>query len=68
MSLFSRYRSLTSKPKAEETPKANESQASEPQAKVDKPGTLNISVGGLDRATHGEDELEIPAFLRRQAN
>ena len=68
VSLFSRYRSLTSKPKAEETPKANESQASEPQAKVDKPGTLNISVGGLDRGTHGEDELEIPAFLRRQAN
>ncbi len=70
VSLFSRYRSLTSKPKVEEASMAREPQTSEPQTRVDKPGTLNISVGPQDRigATHDEGELEIPAFLRRQAN
>ncbi|MBD24304.1 MAG: cell division protein FtsZ [Candidatus Marinimicrobia bacterium] len=70
VSLFSRYRSLTSKPKAEGMPSTKESQGSEPQAKIDKHGTLNISVGPQDRVgmSHDEGELEIPAFLRRQAN
>jgi cell division protein FtsZ len=68
ISLFARYRSLTSKAKAEEPAKATP----EPQAKVEKLPTpaLNISLGPADRpvATQSEDELEIPAFLRRQAN
>ena len=70
VSLFSRYRSLTSKPKEEEAPTAPEPRAPQPLAKVDKPGTLNISVGTQDRvgSAHDENELEIPAFLRRQAN
>jgi cell division protein FtsZ len=67
VSLFSRYRSLTSKPKAEE---ASENRAPEPEAKDDKPGTMSISVNAQDRigGGHDENELEIPAFLRRQAN
>ena len=62
VSLFGRYRSLTARPKVEET------KAPEPQAKA--PAGLNISVGPMDRpvSSHDEDELEIPAFLRRQAN
>jgi cell division protein FtsZ len=62
VSLFGRYRSLTSRPKVEET------RAPEPQAK--SAAGLNISVGPMDRpiSSHDEDELEIPAFLRRQAN
>ena len=67
LSLFSRYRSLTSKPKAEEAPKP----ALEPQAKAPKLApAINISVGPSDRPVQvqTEDELEIPAFLRRQAN
>jgi len=62
VSLFGRYRSLTSRPKVEEV------KAPEPQAKA--PAGLNISVGPMDRpiSSHDEDELEIPAFLRRQAN
>ncbi|MHB1204650.1 MAG: cell division protein FtsZ [Rhodospirillaceae bacterium] len=65
VSLFGRYRSLTSRKPDELAPKAPE-----PQAKVEKPGTLNIAVGPQDRplSSHDEDELEIPAFLRRQAN
>ena len=61
--LFDRYRSLTAKPRVEEAPAAPQ-----PQAKVER--GLNISVGPQDRpiASHSEDELEIPAFLRRQAN
>ncbi len=57
--LFDRYRSLTSKPKAEPAP--------QPQAKVERPG---ITVTPQDRpvTSHSDDELEIPAFLRRQAN
>ena len=63
VSLFGRYRSLTAR-KPEEAPAAPQ-----PQAKVEKPA-LNIAVGPQDRplTTHDEDELEIPAFLRRQAN
>jgi len=64
--LFDKYRSLTSRPKVEEAP-----QAAQPQAKIDRPvAALNISVGPMDRpiSSHDEDELEIPAFLRRQAN
>ncbi len=62
VSLFGRYRSLTARPKVEEA------KAPEPQAKA--PAGLNISVGPMDRpvSSHDEDELEIPAFLRRQAN
>jgi cell division protein FtsZ len=63
VSLFGRYRSLTSRPKVDEV------KAAEPQAR--QPSGLNISVGPMDRPTmssHDEDELEIPAFLRRQAN
>ena len=68
--LFDRYRSLTAKPKVEEAA----APAPQPQAKVERPssgmGGMNISVGPADRpvSSHSEDELEIPAFLRRQAN
>ncbi len=64
VSLFGRYRSLTSRPK-------DETGAPAPQAKVERPmPALNVSVGPSDRpvSSHDEDELEIPAFLRRQAN
>ncbi len=62
--LFDRYRSLAAKPKVEEAPAA----APQPQAKSSS--GLSISVGPQDRpvSSHSEDELEIPAFLRRQAN
>jgi cell division protein FtsZ len=43
----------------------------EPIVKAEKSApTMNISVGPSDRpvASQNEDELEIPAFLRRQAN
>jgi cell division protein FtsZ len=65
VSLFGRYRSLTSRKPDELAPKAPE-----PQTKIEKAGTLNIAVGPQDRplTSHDEDELEIPAFLRRQAN
>ncbi len=65
LSLFSRYRSLTAK-KPEEAPRA----AAEPM-KVEKTSpAINISVGPADRmvSSQSDDELEIPAFLRRQAN
>jgi cell division protein FtsZ len=63
--LFDRYRSLTARPKVEETPAA-----AQPQANIQKPNGMNITVGPQDRpvTSHTEDELEIPAFLRRQAN
>ena len=68
--LFDRYRSLTARPTVEEA-----APAPQPQAKVERPierpmGGMNISVGPQDRpiTSHSEDELEIPAFLRRQAN
>jgi len=63
LSLFSRYRSLTQKAKPEATPEA-------PEARVERP-SFAISVNPTERAgvtSHDEDELEIPAFLRRQAN
>ena len=64
--LFDRYRSLTARPKVEDA-----APAPQPQAKIERPmGGMNISVGPQDRpvTSHSEDELEIPAFLRRQAN
>ena len=65
VSLFGKYRSMTSRPKAEEQVRAPEPMKVERQAPA-----LNISVGPQDRtlSSHDEDELEIPAFLRRQAN
>ncbi len=65
VSLFGRYRSLTARKPEEAAPAAPQ-----PQAKVEKPSALNIAVGPQDRplSSHDEDELEIPAFLRRQAN
>ena len=64
VSLFGKYRSMTSRPK-EEAVRAPEPMKVERQAPA-----LNISVGPQDRpmSSHDEDELEIPAFLRRQAN
>jgi cell division protein FtsZ len=65
LSLFSRYRSLTAKPKVEPVVE----KAPEP-SKVERP-SFNVSVNPSDRAgvtSHDEDELAIPAFLRRQAN
>ena len=64
VSLFGKYRSMTSRPK-EEPVRAPEPMKVERQAPA-----LNISVGPQDRpmSSHDEDELEIPAFLRRQAN
>ena len=64
--LFDRYRSLTARPKVEDA-----APAPQPQAKIERPlGGMNISVGPQDRpmTSQTEDELEIPAFLRRQAN
>jgi len=63
LSLFSRYRSLTAKPKAEPEVVAE-------APKVERQ-SFNVSVNASDRAgiaSHDEDELAIPAFLRRQAN
>ena len=65
LSLFTRYRSLTAR-KDPTPPKAPE-----PQAKVDPRPGMAISMSPQDRVgvtSHDEDELEIPAFLRRQAN
>ena len=64
--LFDRYRSLTARPKVDDAPASPQ-----PQAKVERPlAGMNVSVGPQDRpiTSHSEDELEIPAFLRRQAN
>ncbi len=64
--LFDRYRSLTARPKVEDA-----APAPQPHAKIERPlGGMNISVGPQDRpmTSQTEDELEIPAFLRRQAN
>jgi cell division protein FtsZ len=65
VSLFGKYRSMTSRPKVEEAVRAPEPMKVERQAPA-----LNISVGPQDRpmSSHDENELEIPAFLRRQAN
>ncbi len=61
LGLFGRYRSLTARPKLEEVPPAPQ-----PQAKIER----SISVTPQDRpvTSHSDDDLEIPAFLRRQAN
>ena len=61
--LFDRYRSLASRPKADEAPAAL-------PPKLDRSTGINVSVGPQDRpvTSQSEDELEIPAFLRRQAN
>ena len=84
LSLFDKYRSLTSKLRSEPAPAPAPAPAPvaakpapamaevkvlQPVAKVTTPG-VNISVGPADRPvmSQSEDELEIPAFLRRQAN
>lgn len=83
-SLFSRYRSLAKgKPKTDqdgpsEAVKSAAAAAPEPKpAPVAKPASApapqpNLAISGnpSDRpvTSHDEDELEIPAFLRRQAN
>ncbi len=61
LGLFGRYRSLATRPKLEEVPAAPQ-----PQAKVER----SITAMPQDRpvTSHSDDELEIPAFLRRQAN
>jgi cell division protein FtsZ len=64
LSLFSRYRSLTTKPKAEPVVENTT------ETRVERP-SFAVAVNPTDRAgvtSHDEDELEIPAFLRRQAN
>jgi len=63
LSLFARYRSLAAK-KTDDAPKA-----AEPVARAEKPApTIAISVGERPMASQNDEELEIPAFLRRQAN
>ena len=61
--LFDRYRSLTARPKVEEAPIA-------PQPQARPTSGMSTFVNPQDRpvTSHSEDELEIPAFLRRQAN
>lgn len=83
LSLFSRYRSLSkgkpeaetaSQPAPQEQPATSVQPAPAPQPKpLAKPApqsNVAISVNPADRpvTSHDEDELEIPAFLRRQAN
>lgn len=80
LSLFSRYRSLAKgKPSAEDTaPIAAEDKPAmaspapqpKPLAKPALQANAAIAVNPADRpvTSHDEDELEIPAFLRRQAN
>lgn len=81
LSLFSRYRSLTKskpenqaakpepqEPKVETAPKPAAAPLAKPAAAPQ--ASVAISVNPADRTvtSHDEDELEIPAFLRRQAN
>ena len=63
LSLFGRYRALTKK--SEEAPRMD----SAPKVEKASPA-INISVGPADRmvSSQSDEELEIPAFLRRQAN
>jgi cell division protein FtsZ len=64
VSFFGRYRGLAPR-------KTEEAAAPQPQARAERPmAGMNISVSPQDRpvSSHSEDELEIPAFLRRQAN
>ncbi|MDX2223775.1 MAG: cell division protein FtsZ [Rhodospirillaceae bacterium] len=76
VSLFHKYRSLTARLRSEPQEQAVKSPpaatpAPQPVAEA-KPAAsaLNISVGPADRPvmSQSEDELDIPAFLRRQAN
>ncbi|MEQ8509949.1 MAG: cell division protein FtsZ [Rhodospirillaceae bacterium] len=77
LSLFSRYRSLAKgKPESEVQATAPAAPEPKPLAKtIARPeptpqSNLAISVNPADRpvTSHDEEELEIPAFLRRQAN
>tara|TARA_B110000438_G_scaffold287909_1_gene320741 strand:+ start:2205 stop:4094 length:1890 start_codon:yes stop_codon:yes gene_type:complete len=77
LGLFSRYRSMTKgKPEKEQaTPAAAAPEPKAPRAAIPSPApapqaNVAISVCPADRpiTSHDEDELEIPAFLRRQAN
>jgi hypothetical protein len=58
------------KPEAAAPPSTPAAKAPEPLAKIERPGVA-IAMSPQDRGSvtsHDEDELEIPAFLRRQAN
>ncbi len=84
LSLFSRYRSLAKgKPETENAKPLEQEKPAAPTTAEVKPAlpakpaatpaaqpSLAISVNPSDRpvTSHDEDELEIPAFLRRQAN
>jgi len=77
LSLFRRYRSMANgKPETEQaTPAAAAPEPKAPRAAIPSPApapqaNVAISVSPTDRhiTSHDEDELEIPAFLRRQAN
>lgn len=77
LGLFSRYRTMTKgKPETEQaTPAAAAPEPKAPRAAIPAPvpalqANVAISVSPADRpiTSHDEDELEIPAFLRRQAN
>lgn len=83
LSLFSRYRSLAKgKPETEQAPqeavptqpvaatKPAATTQTKPLAQPASQTNVAISVNPADRpvTSHDEDELEIPAFLRRQAN
>ena len=59
--LFDRYRSLTAKPKVEQ------STGPQPQAKVER-ACFTVTPQDRPVTSHSDDELDIPAFLRRQAN
>jgi len=67
LSLFSRYRKLA-KNRSRETTKKEELER--PPKPTEAPSSVNISIDPKDRpvTSHNEEELEIPAFLRRQAN
>ena len=63
LNLFARYRSLTAPRKPEPAPA--------PEIEAKERTGMAISMAPQDRGSvtsHDEDELEIPAFLRRQAN
>ncbi|MDG2244155.1 MAG: cell division protein FtsZ [Rhodospirillaceae bacterium] len=71
LSLFSRYRSLAKgKPEAAPAAAPQPKPEAKPLAKPAPQSNLAISVNPADRpvTSHNEEELDIPAFLRRQAN
>ena len=77
LNLFGRYRSMANgKPETEQaTPAAAAPEPKAPKAAIPSPAptpqaNVAITVCPADRpiTSHDEDELEIPAFLRRQAN